>query len=350
MRVVFTICSNNYLGQAIVLGQSLRRHDPQTTFVIGLADRKSDAVDYAAIPFEVLPIETIEPRAAELAAKYDIVELNTCIKPRIFEHLLAERGADQVAYLDPDVQVFAPLAGMDALVDPTNFLLTPHALTPVPLDGRTPAETSFLKFGVYNLGFIAIRRGDEAARMLAWWKERTYAAGYIRPDAGMFVDQLWVNLVPILFRGARVVHDPGWDMAPWNLHERSLVRGQDGAWWVEGAAGSARLAFFHFSSFRLDTGELPLHHYDRYKMAARPDLTEIYAAYNQALKDAGYAKYIKVPWAWARPGDGTGTGAPKNGVVRSARRALGRGLMWGLQRLPASVTERAYRMLRDARE
>lgn len=345
MLFIFTICSNNYLGQATVLGQSVRRHQPDATFVIALADRKSDAVDYAAIPFEVLPIETIEPRAAELAAKYDIVELNTCIKPRVFEHLLAERGADQATYLDPDVQVFAPMTELDALVEPTNFLLTPHALTPVPLDGHSPGETSFLKFGVYNLGFIAIRRSDEALRMLAWWKERVYAAGFNQPDAGMFVDQLWVNLVPILFRGARLVHDPGWDMAPWNLHERSLVRRTDGSWWVEGAAGSGPLVFFHFSSFRLDSGELPLHHYDRYKMAARPDLSEIYAAYNRAVKGAGYARYIQVPWAWAR----SSAADLRHPVVRKARSAAGRGLIWGLRHLPASVTEQMYKVLRDLR-
>ena len=58
--------------------------------------------------------------------------------------------------------------------------------------------------------------------MLHWWKERTYNMGYQRLEKGLFVDQLWMNLVPVLFESCNVLNHPGYNMGPWNLHERKL--------------------------------------------------------------------------------------------------------------------------------
>ncbi len=83
----FTLCSNNYLAQAQVLGNSLKQFHPESNFIIGLVDEKIKEIDYSRIPFEVLPVSSIEPKLDELLTKYDIIELNTCIKPAMFEYL-----------------------------------------------------------------------------------------------------------------------------------------------------------------------------------------------------------------------------------------------------------------------
>jgi hypothetical protein len=344
MNTFFTLCSNNYLAQATVLGASVKQHEPDAAFIIVLVDKKTADVDYAAIPFEVLPMGDIEPRTDELAAKYDIVELNTCVKPRVFEYLFTERGAERVIYLDPDIRVYAPFTELDHVFAPgaVNVAVTPHALTPIPFDGKSPTDNHILRFGVYNFGFVALARDEETLRLASWWKERTYTAGYIKPEEGQFVDQIYGNLMPVIFRGVGIVRHEGYNMAPWNLHERTLTReGTAGRFLVNGKP----LVFFHFSSFRIDSGELPVHHYNRFAMKDRPDLAPLYAEYNDALKAAGYDRYRPVPWAYApvtqpRPLDG----------LRRRGRALGRvGVTWAIKVLPTSVTDRLYQTLRDTR-
>src|SRR5262249_49877928 len=145
-----------------------------------------------------------------------------------------------------------------------------HILTPIQLDGKRPTENTFLRYGVYNLGFISARRTDESLALMRWWKERTYSAGHFSPDGGMFVDQLYMNLAPLLFGGISVLRHEGYNVAPWNLHERVLSN-KDGSYVVN---DTFPLVFFHFSSFRVDSGELPLHHYNRFTMKSRPDLVE----------------------------------------------------------------------------
>jgi hypothetical protein len=285
--IFFTICSNNYLAQATVLGNSIAKHHPGAGFIVVLVDERTTAVDYTSIPFEVLPIHEVEPNLNDLIIKYDIVELNTCIKPRIFEYLAHERNEQQIIYLDPDIKIYSPLSTIQSALEASAIVLTPHIYTPIPLDGKAPGENTFLNFGIYNLGFIAIRVTEESNRFISWWKERTYEQGYSSVQYGLYVDQLYINLVPVFFKDVCVLNDNGCNMAPWNLHERFLTYSNNDII----INGTNTLKFFHFSSFRIDTGELPVHYYTRFYMKDRPDLVRLYKEYNDELKAAGYLFY-----------------------------------------------------------
>ena len=325
MNIVFTICSNNYLAQAKVLGRSVEAHVKGATFIVVLVDKRTSQIDYAKIPFEVLPIAEIEPAVDELAHRYDIVELNTCVKPRVFEYLFETRDAERILYLDPDTRVYGEMTDLERMLDDSAVVLTPHIVTPIPLDDKVPGENTFLTYGVYNLGFIALKRSEEAAGMIRWWKERTYAVGYHRPHLGTFVDQLCMNLVPIFFENVSILRHVGYNMAPWNLHERHLERVGAG-YRVNGTSG---LVFFHFSGHRIDSGRLP-GNYNRFSVGERPDLVELVREYNDELKDAGYLGYSKVSCAY----------------VEQREKYLGReGPMWRCKTVCKHVVKRIARLL-----
>ena len=63
----------------------------------------------------------------ELAYKFDLVELNTALKPTFLKAMLRE-GFDAAVYLDPDIELFAaPSPVYDALGEAA-IVFTPHAL------------------------------------------------------------------------------------------------------------------------------------------------------------------------------------------------------------------------------
>ena len=295
MTACFTICSNNYLAQATILSDSLRVFEPGMQFFIFLCDRKSTGIPYEDLGAEVIPVEEIEPDIALLAAKYTLVELNTCLKPRAFQYLFSERAFERVLYFDPDIQIFHSLAPVLQALESAAILLTPHILRPIPWDERRPTENMFLNFGIYNLGFIGIMKSAESTHFLKWWKGHTYRAGYVDTHAGIFVDQLPVNLAPIFFEGVKVLLHPGLNMAPWNLHERKLTF-TGGEILVN---ESLPLIFYHFSSFRLQAPELPLQYYDRYTLASRPDIKKLYEDYLGLLQAARVDFYQVIPYAFA---------------------------------------------------
>lgn len=249
MNIAFTICSNNYLGQAKTLGDSLLRQSPDWLFFICLCDKKHPDVDYAALS----PIRVIE--AADLGiiafddmcGRYNIIELNTAIKPFAFSYFYgAYSDAKRVVYFDPDISIYAPLTAVTDELSTNAALLTPHILSPLDPDGKTPSEDTFALFGIYNLGFLATARDERLWPFLEWWKQRLENNCYMRQEKGIFVDQLPMNLAPLFFEGFRISRHPGMNMAPWNLHERHLSL-RNGVYFVN---EDFPLIFYHFSSFK----------------------------------------------------------------------------------------------------
>jgi hypothetical protein len=280
----FSICSNNYLAQATVLRNSIRQFHPDIPFILFLCDQKLPSLNYLTVADEVIELEKIESSFKSLALKYNIIELNTCLKPRVFEYLFKERKIQKAAFLDPDVKLFYPLSYLFSNLDDANILLTPHILSPIPIDEKKPQEQSFLMFGIYNLGFVGVRHSDESLKFLQWWKSRTYTYGNRDTYHGNYVDQLPVNQVPLFFKSVMILKDHGLNMAPWNLHERRLSN-TNGQWMVN---DEEQLKFYHFSSFKAGVIELPLHYYNRFTLKDRPDLLPIYEEYNKNLVESGY--------------------------------------------------------------
>jgi len=291
----FTICSNNYLAQATVLGKSLLQHNPLAKFSIILIDRRSERINYEALQdFELIHIEEIFPDAQRLALKYNIIEFNTAVKPLVFQHFIAKDEKDSIfIYFDPDICIYNKLDPIIESLDTQQIVLTPHILSPIVEDGCYPDDNAVLKFGIYNLGFLGVRKGTETIRMLNWWKNHTFLKGYINLQKGQYTDQLPMGLAPVLFSDVDILKHPGLNMAPWNLHERFLDNGQEEFILTTGE----KLVFYHFSDFRPGEPLLLSKNgwYDRFTLEQRRDLHRLYKEYSDDLLQSNYEVYSTVP-------------------------------------------------------
>ncbi len=281
-RAACTIVSLNYLSYARVLCDSFLRHHPGCKFYVLLVDRLPSDFERLAEQFEIITVEELDiANFPSVAFKYNILELNTNVKPTFLKALLA-RDIDQVVYLDPDICIYRPLDSVFDALTKNAIVLTPHILSPVPDDGRF--ELRLLSSGVFNLGFIAVKRCAETNRLLSWWENRCLNLGFNDPREGMFVDQKWVNLVPFFFDSVMILKNPGCNMAYWNLHERQLS--QDGDIWMVNLCSP--LEFFHFSGISVDGGEQISKHTDPFNLNNRPDLRSIFEDYRAQLIDHGF--------------------------------------------------------------
>ena len=282
MKVAFTICSNNYLGAAAVLVDSFKRFHPDFEVFIGLVDLPSDQVDYPALGGTVLPV-TAEamPDLLELSRRFNIIELSTTAKPFYFKHFFFELGATQAIYLDPDIEVFAPLTAVLHGLDRALITLTPHMLSPVD-DAFWPNDKHILPTGIFNLGFVGLARHPKLAFFLDWWADRCLKYGVRNACEGLFYDQIWINYVPTFFESYHIVRDPGYNVANWNLHERTLTRDARGKWWVN---QTVELAFFHFSHYNISAPDVISSYHNRFTFDNRPDLRPLFAEYRQQVLD-----------------------------------------------------------------
>ncbi|HVW18652.1 MAG TPA: hypothetical protein VHB30_10435 [Solirubrobacteraceae bacterium] len=236
-----TVATSSHLAAAEVVAESWRRLHADAPFRILLAD-----VDAGSVPpgdESLLSPADVGLDATELRIRrtiYHAWEYATSLKPVLVRHLLRQ-GAEVVVFTDADTDLHAPLDALAEQAAEAGVCLTPHVLSPLPADGRGPDEMHLLAHGVVNTGLVAVGRGG--APFVDWWTARTRRDSLGLPGDGFLLDQRWADLAPTQF-GARLVDDPGLNVAFWNLHERRLER-SGGRWTVNGVA----LRHFHFSGF-----------------------------------------------------------------------------------------------------
>ena len=276
-----TIVAENYLAYARVLAASWRRAHPVSPFVVLVLDGHDSDLD-------VVSPEQLGLDPGELVVQrgmYDRLELATALKPHLLAALL-DRGADSVVYVDPDMEVFAPLDDVGSVAADRGIVLCPHVLDPIPNDGCSPTEVELQSGGIFNGGMIAV--GRSAHIFLDWWAGRLARDCVIDQRANLFVDQRPLDWVPSLFRHM-VLRDPTLDVAHWNLHERPLSEGAHGY-----EVGGMPLRLFHFSGFSPERPDLfttqlwdegPL----RTRIDEQPALRKLCGEYAAKVMKAGYS-------------------------------------------------------------
>jgi glycosyltransferase involved in cell wall biosynthesis len=315
---VFTIIARNYLPHARVLAASLARHNPAARLHVIILDDPDRSI--APEPsFEIIRADELPFYPPSdfytMAAIYDVTELATAVKPWVFGHLF-DLGASVAIYLDPDIEVFDSLGSLEPLTREHGMLLTPHVTEPLPQDGKRPNERDLLLAGIYNLGFLAL--SAEAAKMfLPWWRERLRRDCLNDPARGLFVDQRWIDFAPALFE-PRILKDPGYNVAYWNLPHRILTR--DGDRILNRILVNGRpLRFFHYSGFSPRAPHLLSKHQQeslRIRLSDTPLLNELCERYAAALEEAGFADCCAVPYGFAA----TAGGLPLDARTRKALR------------------------------
>jgi len=295
---IFTIISPNYRSHARVLMASAQENHPEwDRFVLLVGESAADPPDEPS--FTTLPLESLAlPHPRRFAFRYTLLELNTAVKPWVFESLFSH-GYDRVVYLDPDTFIYSPLEELDS-ASPAPFLtLTPH-LTNFKEGHPAPAERMILLAGAYNLGFLAVLRHPALSRFLRWWQEKLELECIVDPPRGFFVDQRWMDLAPGLFPDVAILRHEGYNTAYWNLEHRQ-VRFVDG----RATVNDQPLRFFHFSGFDPAFPGLVSKHYVALSIDRVGEARRLFEGYGTALLAAGYASFKDAPYSYGTFDDGT---------------------------------------------
>lgn len=289
MNIAFTLCSINYLGQAQTLYNSLYKSNPDWKLIIGLVDKNVHNIDLSAIKGEILEVERLNIDGfEEMVNTYAIVELITAVKPSYFIYILDHYPkTEKIIYFDPDIMVLGSLNSLENKLERSDIILSPHITTPI-IDSYLPAEKHIFDTGVFNLGFLAVKRSTNTLNMLQWWAEKLRYNCFVDLSRGLFVDQLWMNMVPAFFDRVLIDKYPGYNMAHWNLHEREITAWNNG-YMVNGQP----LVFFHFSHYNPSKPHEIAAFHNRYTFETRPDLQEIFYNYHLELLENNYFGFKK---------------------------------------------------------
>lgn len=299
----FTISSWNYLHYSRTLASSFARHHPDFSRILAIADTPRNDLQQGAFPefdAHIFFHELDLPDRRSFSFRYDVMELNTAIKPTVFRRLFAE-GFDRVIYLDPDIFAYRRFDEiLRAFDEGATSILTPHSLAPN-LHSESPNDLTFMQSGIYNLGFLALARTSETSALLEWWESRLQNECVAdRLSDGIFVDQKFMDLWPAYCPGTHILRDPAYNVAYWNLDTRTIKPTHEN-YEVNGAP----LAFFHFSGITPGDRGVLSKHQQRWKPTSTEALASLTAGYHDQLEGFGASSFSSVPYGFGTFSDGT---------------------------------------------
>lgn len=286
--MLLTISTTRQLHQAIALGDSFTQYAADSAdkplVLIGLADNVAHLPADFVSPYPLLPIhELLEQSELDaLSTQYTPTEFVAACKPLfVAEAFKRFPREDKLLYADPNIQFLTSLNDIWNELDTKNTILTPF-ITQHPGDARWPDEKFFQNIGLYTSDFLAFRRSDETTRLISWWDNRVRPRARMAFCEGLCLDQLWLMHVPVFFKAVSVNRNPGWHLALWNLHERSIHRQGDTWSATSQSTHNQPLLFINFKGL-VNPNEGFFPYQDRTAISSRSDIAPLLAAYRQSL-------------------------------------------------------------------
>ena len=299
-KAIVSICSNNYFPYVRILFDSAQKHHPEVDLFLCLADEVRADVDLGIAGVEIIPAAELGiENFPDFAFRYDIMEFNTAVKPFVMRHLIQVRDYTEVVYLDPDIELFAPMKSVfEAFAAGADFVLTPHLTAPAEFSDF-PNDVGIMKAGIYNLGFIALNNSSSAIAFLQWWERKLRFQCINQQDQGVFVDQKFVDLLPAFQENVTILRDHTLNVAYWNLDQRQLEQTETG-WLVDGKP----LVFFHFSGIELRDPQRLSKYTERFNGDLEAPLQAIVNHYLEQLQKFGYQSNNRPKYSYGKFSNG----------------------------------------------
>ena len=202
----------------------------------------------------IAPVEIYGQAIHQMRHYYDAFELSTACKGGILSWMQRSTTIDRWLYLDSDMLCFGKLEPFFTALDTSCILLTPHRTKPC---ATALDDIQYLSAGVFNAGVIGVRRSSESQAFTEWLC--TVLSHYCLNDpllppqdrfiqsTLLFVDQVWMDLVPAYFPKVVVLAGRGFNLGHWNADEGQLAR-RDGELYM----GEDRVTLLHLSGWLED--------------------------------------------------------------------------------------------------
>jgi hypothetical protein len=285
---IYTAFSVNYLAKARVLVETIKQLNRDVDVIAIVCDRFQSTINVTDEQFDQIWMVEDYPAVPVKGwiFRHNIMELSTAVKGWGLGRLL-DAGYDYIIYLDPDCWVLKdPAKIADLLPSEFSVGVVPHTTRAADSDEEVRiVETSSLRHGIYNLGFLLVRNDENGQRLARWWAARLDKYCIDDFNTGLFTDQRWFDLALGYFDFVKIIRHCGINVASWNVGQRILTRNKDG-YLVDGD----ELIFYHFSG----VGPSNVHRWVRDKFApADPLAAELEFRYEAMINEHGQRELEK---------------------------------------------------------
>jgi len=222
---VCTITTLSHMPQTLALRNSVLKNNKETVFCILIVDSSGKENFKPAERTRIFTLPDI--KGAYLSEKiikkygnYKKDKLRWSLKPVFMNFLLNDQNMDRVLFCDNDMFFFNDFSFLFKELDSKRFLLCPHWRVSHSSKGTAWFIVNFTD-GFYNAGLIAARK--DATEILKWWADACLFKCDKLLRKGLFVDQKYLDFVPVIFEGVGIISHRGCNVAYWNQEENKRI-------------------------------------------------------------------------------------------------------------------------------
>jgi len=304
-KAISTIVSLNYFAQALSLANNVKKFHDEIDMHILIVDAtdsmevKEEVKKYSK-GIEVVYVSEIGIEDFDnMVKRYGVVEMNTAVKPFFLKYLLEKQKYESIMYIDSDILLFHRLDKIYQLLEEHSVILTPHLISDEEDEDTVISKLDdFLQYGIYNLGFIAVKNDENGKRLIDWWAKELKSKCFLAPEKFLAWDQKWMDFAPALFDKVYILRDPGYNVAFWNIQKR-FIRNKNQEYFVNDIYP---LVFYHFSHYRLTRKDriVDLELESRcMPLSERKDLEELYQIYYNSVMAQNFEYFSKLKYGYA---------------------------------------------------
>lgn len=238
--VLCTISTQSHLFKSYALFDSVTRYS--TTELACLVTDGTEKPEKNGILFHSIN-ELNSEDAQKLKTKYKSDELRWSLKS-VYVKFLLESGYEQVIYVDNDIFFYSSVDFLFEKLEKVDFLLTPHFYKADPTKNQNWLEANF-RVGLYNAGFFGANKN--AIPILDWWAKCCLYEVRKSYWRGLYDDQKYLDLVPVIFDNVEVLKDRTCNFAGWNCDEVTFEQKEN-----KHLINGNLLVFVHFAQLTME--------------------------------------------------------------------------------------------------
>ncbi|MEA5448426.1 methyltransferase domain-containing protein [Leptolyngbya sp. CCNP1308] len=299
-QAICTIVTKSHLCYARTLAESVRQHHPEISVYVLLADRVDKYFDPEKEPFELIQLANLPEQdiLQQMCFYYTSFELCCALRAWLHDYLWHHTTVEKWLFLDGDIFVTHRLDSIFEQLDRHSVLINPHYQSWQALSSEDSLPEVILRLGIYNGGFLGVRRCEESAQFIIWFKGclQHHCFNDLSTDnpRGLYVDQRWLDFLPALFPNTGLLRHPGANLGHWNLWEHPLCLEEDGKVTVD----AKPLLFLHFSGWQIENPRQVSRNSSRYYHQSLPVWEQLADKYRERLLQHGYQTTSMLPYAF----------------------------------------------------
>lgn len=238
-----TISTTSHLHKCFALAKSLEKFEANLHILL-VDNTRYEKNKPSNTKFLFLP-ELQSDIAQDIIRKYETStdKLRWCLKPVLLLHLL--QSFEKVIYVDNDIHFFSSFDFLFEMLDEASVLLTPHDYLRDPKSKQNWLEANF-RVGLFNAGFVGVNKQGKST--LHWWAEACHYRCEKNYWRGLFDDQKYLDLFPIIDEKCQIIRHPGCNVSEWNkvIRKRHFKKGK------HLVSSNYPVVFYHFNQFAIN--------------------------------------------------------------------------------------------------